>query len=74
MNFRPVTVLRVGDERLIPWNVTQMGTYLFPLTSIATTEDHSGDVKNAFDVNKNNIFKEERPDDSTLMIIGQHGQ
>ena len=75
VNFWPVTVLRVGDERLITMERNPDG-------NISISADvYSNDgriiaaiVKNAFDVNKNNIFKEERPDDSTLMIIDQHGQ
>jgi hypothetical protein len=71
----PATILRVGKEDMITMNRREGGG--ISISAKIYSEDGrivTKVLKNAFDINRNNIFKEERPDDSTLIVIDQHDQ
>jgi hypothetical protein len=71
----PITILRIGHKRMITMDTSQDGS----VTISADIYSSDGKIiteiaKNAFDINRNNIFTKERPDDSTLSVTDQYGQ
>lgn len=73
--YLPTTILRVGKEDMITMDRLEGGG--ISISVKIYSEDGrivTKVLKNAFDVNRNNIFKEERPDDSTLIVIDQRDQ
>lgn len=71
--YMPTTILRVGKEDMITMDPLEGGGISISVKIYSEDGRIVAKVlKNAFDVNRNNIFKEERPDDSTLIVIDQY--
>ena len=71
----PTTILKVNGRKRIVMDKDSAGTISLTAEVFSSDGKILTDVlKNAFNVNKNNIFKMERPDDSTLSIVDQNNE